>query len=64
MSWRFESPWSVSPARKLLSDLALKLDAVRAVRDHALSSFESPGSNLKLPLSGPRGPLHLLEAVE
>ena len=44
---------------KTLSDLTLKLDAVGSILGHELSSFESPAcrSNVKPPLSAPRGPL-------
>src|SRR5271155_2257281 len=44
--------------QKLLSDLALKLDAVRAVLGHGLPSFESPArrSILSRQLVRPKGP--------
>ena len=59
-SWRFARPCSVSPAKILLHDLTLELDAVGSVLGHGLSSFESPAprSIPKLDLSTPRGPLH------
>src|ERR1700722_4973265 len=47
-------------SQKLLRDLTLKFDAVRAIPDHELSSFESPAcrSNVKSAHVPPRGPLH------
>jgi hypothetical protein len=44
---------------KLLSNLALELDAVGTMPGHGLPSFESPayGQILTFDLSGPRGPL-------
>jgi hypothetical protein len=44
--------------QKLLRDLTLKFDAVRAIPDHELSSFESPAcrSNVKSAHVHPKGP--------
>src|ERR1700722_12365925 len=45
-------------SQKLLRDLTLKFDAVRAIPDHELSSFESPAcrSNVKSAHVPPQGP--------
>jgi hypothetical protein len=48
-------------SQKLLRDLTLKFDAVRAIPDHELSSFESPAcrSNVKSAHVRPQGPTPL-----
>jgi len=45
-------------SQKLLRDLTLKFDAVRAIPDHELSSLESPAyrSNVKSAHVRPKGP--------
>ena len=50
-------------SQKLLRDLTLKFDAVRAIPDHELSSFESPAcrSNVKSAHVRPQGPTPVLQ---
>jgi hypothetical protein len=52
-------------SQKLLRDLALKFDAVRAIPDHELSSFESPAcrSNVKSAHVRPQGPTPCLRQL-
>src|SRR6202007_2921740 len=54
----FGEPVKGLPCQELLSDLALELDAVRAVLGHGLPSLESPArrSILSRPIVRPQGP--------
>ncbi len=54
----FGEPMKGLAGKKLLSDLALELNAVRALLGHGLPSFESPaqGSILSRPIVQSQGP--------